>query len=138
MKVAPRLGGIEEIKALVEHGPKLGKSGGRDTAGDADRVVAAEPRHIDVRVGPERRQVALIVEAPDRPGMAVLEFGAADDHPVVGEIGDRIDAVECEAGVPVDHDAFGGGGTQNRRKPRGHHGQAEGDRAPDRAGVPLS
>ena len=70
--------------------------------------------------------------------MAVLEFGAADDQPAVGEIGHRIEAVDRQTGVAVDHDALGGRGAQSRRKSCDHRRQAEGNRAGNRADVPLS
>ena len=112
MKAARALGRIEEIEPLVEHDPQRRDSRRRDAARDADRIVAAVARHIDVRVGREGRAVALIVEAPDRAGVAVLEFRPARDRLAVGEIGDRIDAVDREPGVAVDHDALGGRGAR--------------------------
>ena len=47
-----------------------------DAARDADRIVAAEARHIDVRIGREGRAVAFVVEAPDRAGEAVVRTPA--------------------------------------------------------------
>src|SRR5205085_663450 len=44
-----RVGRIEKIEPLAEYDPKRRKSRGRKAARDADRVVTAIARHIDVR-----------------------------------------------------------------------------------------
>jgi hypothetical protein len=48
--------------------------------GDADRVMAAELRHIDVGVGGESFAVANIAEPPDRTSILVFDVGAAGDR----------------------------------------------------------
>src|ERR1700730_11234589 len=66
--------------------------------------MAAEPRHIEFRIGDERRPVALVAEAPDHPSEGVLEVILSRHRGPVDEIGDRIEAEDREPAVAVGHD----------------------------------
>ena len=54
------------------------------------------------------------------PAIAVFEFRAAGDRLAVGEVRHRIDPVDRQAGMTVDHDALGRRGAQRgeMRQPR--------------------
>src|SRR5262245_5290383 len=100
--VALRVGGegrepmavIEQEEPLAAEQPDVRPSGHSHAACDADRVIAAKLRHIDIRPLGEGCPIAEIAEAPD--GAAILEFKirAAGHRLAVGVEGDRIVAVD--------------------------------------------
>ena len=95
------------------------------------RVVAAEARHVDVRVGDEGGPVAFVAKAPDHPGEGVLERVSSRRRRPVDEIGHRIEAVDREPAVAVDDDLLRG------RAVPGDRGRAAGrEPSPRRARAP--
>src|SRR6516165_4221675 len=93
--VALRVGGeclepmavVEQEEPLAADQPDVRPSGHGHAAGDADRIVAAELRHVDIGLSGEGRPIAEIAEAPDG------EIRTARHRLAVGVEGDRIVAV---------------------------------------------
>ena len=73
-----RLVAVEEIKPLAGHRPEQRVARHRSAARDRHRVVAAEARHIDLRMLGKGRPIALVAEAPDRAVEAQFQVRAAD------------------------------------------------------------
>ena len=90
-------------------------TGYRDTVGNAERVVAAELRHVDVGACRERFAVADVAEPPDRAAVGEFDTRIAGHGLALGIEGDRVIAGDCETGIPVHHDPFGSGGRHERR-----------------------
>src|SRR6478672_12531793 len=102
-KGRPGLLAVEQIKALTGNQPESRIAGYRHPAGQVDRVVAAELRPVNFRMGDKGRAVALVAETPDRAGLGGLELLTADLRLPIGEIGDGIEPLDATAGKPV-HD----------------------------------
>ena len=105
---------MEQVDAVLAAQPQLRIAGARDAARDAERIVAPETRHVDVRIGREGRPVALVAEAPGHAREAVFDLGAAELRLAFGEICDRIEAIERDAGAGIGDDALAGRRTQAR------------------------
>ena len=73
-KYRPAFSRLEQVEALLDDHPDARIARRRHTPADADRIVAAEARHIDLRVAGEGAQIAGIAKPPDRAGVAVLEL----------------------------------------------------------------
>src|SRR5262249_61905723 len=91
-KGVPRLGGIEQVKALARDDPKSRVAGYRHPARHPHRIVAAEARHVDVGIEGKGCPVGLAVEAPDPPAMGQLEGVLSRNSLAVDEVGDRVEA----------------------------------------------
>ena len=126
---------LEQIEPLAGDHPDARVARRRHAAADPDRIVAAEPRHIDLRVGGEGAEIAGIAKSPDHPGMPVLEFALPECRRAVGEIGHGVEAVDGQPAVAVDHDVLGGRGRDRQRR-REHPQQGEGRNCS--AGAPKS
>ena len=97
---------VEQEEPLAADQPDVRPFGHGHAAGDADRIVAAELRHVDIGPFGEGRPIAEIAEAPDGATILQFEIRAARHRLAVGVEGDRIVAVDGKPGVPVDHDPF--------------------------------
>ena len=58
----------EQIKPLSSDQPEPGVTAIGDAAREIDRVVASELGPVNIRMGNKRSAIALVAEAPDRPG----------------------------------------------------------------------
>ena len=67
----------EQEQPLAGNEPDVWIARDRDAARDADRIIAAEARHVDVGVRCEGVAIANIAEAPDHAAIAQLEIGFA-------------------------------------------------------------
>ena len=109
-KVRLRLGAVEQIKPLLRDQPERRMSRRRRAArhrrSDRARRSAAHKR----REPPRRPRGCLRSEPPGGAGGAQFQSGAACFRRAIDEIGDRVEAIDREAGVAVDHHPFGGGG----------------------------
>src|SRR5882757_8304017 len=83
----------EQIKPLSGDDPETRIAGIGHTASEIGRIIAAELRTVDFRMGDKGGAVALIAEAPDRAGLRGLELGHTLDRGGIGEIGDGVEAL---------------------------------------------
>ena len=104
----------EQIEAVARDHEKAGISGYGHPARNVGRVVAAELRTIDLRMGDKGGAVALIVEAPDCARLARLEIRQPLDRLRLDKISDRVIPLDCKTRETVDHDALGGRGMYGR------------------------
>jgi hypothetical protein len=118
----------EQIKPLPRNQPEPGVTGDGNAARQIDRVVAAEPRTVDIGMGDKGGAIALVAETPDRAGRGGLEVRQTDRGASIDEIGHGVKALDRQTGVTVDDHPLGGGGTGRMRK-AGLRGKAQPDQA---------
>ena len=94
--------------------PEIGVARARDAAADRDRIVAAIARHIDIGMLGEGGAIAFVAEAPGGATVIDFELGTSFLRSPVGEIRNRIEAVDRKPGIAVGHDLLGGGGPRAR------------------------
>ena len=102
-KSRARLGAVEQIKPLLGDQPERGMSRRRRAARHRHRIVAAEARRIDLRRAPRRPRGCL--RCWNRQ-IAPSERNSSSARPCfrrgIDEIGDRVEAIDGQAGVAVD------------------------------------
>ena len=122
----------EQIEPLAGDHPKSRVTRISHPSPQIDRIVTAKLRGVDLGMGHERGAVALVAEAPDGAGLGGLEIGDALGRLGIGKIGDRIEPLDREAGIAVDHHPLGGCGkggqikAENAEKacPQGENGHS--------------
>lgn len=107
---------VEQIKPLSRDQPEIRVTRHRNAARNVDRIVSAELRTVDVRMGDKRSPIAFIPEAPDYTGLESLELLPAEFGLSLGEIGDRIEAVDGKARESIQHHALSDRGVHRKRQ----------------------
>src|ERR1700753_3203702 len=97
----------EQIEPLSGDQPEIRIAGYRDAPRHIDRIIAAELRSVDFRMGNERSAIAFIVETPDDAGLESLEFLRAEHGLAIGEIGDRVKPLDGKTGESIQDHPFG-------------------------------
>src|SRR5208282_5100408 len=81
---------IEQEQPHAGNQPHARVSSNRDAVRDAERVIAAELRHVDVGPRREGLAIAAVAEAPDRAAVTEFDVWTAEDRLAVGIEGDRV------------------------------------------------
>src|SRR4051794_30975310 len=106
----PALLAAEQVKPAFRDHPEPRVAGDRDAARHIDRIVAAELRPVDFRMRHKCGAIALVAKTPNGASLGSLEIGLADHRTGVDEVADRVETLDCKAGVTVDHHPLCGNG----------------------------